>query len=119
MTNINLPRDYKDYLARESPTHGFTDLDFVGYFILWLLDDIDDLNRQYKLNNYAPGFLAFGSDGGGELLVFDMNGAIFAMPAIGMSSDVAIEIAESWSYFYSHIAVDSAGNWMLDAPVYP
>ena len=106
IATIHLPIAYKNYLDSGQPADGFTNLELAGYFILWPLNEIEDLNREYEVNVHAPGFIAFGSNGGGEFLVFDLNGSIFAMPAIGMRTEVAIKIADSWLEFASHIEVD-------------
>nr|WP_216599710.1 SMI1/KNR4 family protein [Cupriavidus sp. HPC(L)] len=68
-----------------------------GYVALWSLDEIDVNNADVEINVYAPGFLAFGGDGGGELLAFDHTGAVFMLPMIGMAPDCAIRIADSFS----------------------
>ena len=41
---------------------------FVGraYLILWPIEKLRELNDAYQVEQYAPGFLIFGSDGGGE-----------------------------------------------------
>ena len=49
----------------------------------WLFDD------------YAPGYVAFGSNGGNEILALNASGEVFTLPAIGMKSQYADKIAES------------------------
>ena len=46
---------------------------------------------------FAPGFLGFGSNGGGELLAFDAAGRIVMLPMVGMSAHDAKLVAGSWS----------------------
>jgi hypothetical protein len=65
------------------------------WYIIWEPENIKEYNKDYELAEYAPGFVAFGSNGGGELLVVDEKGAVFTLPAIGMEPEVAIKIAES------------------------
>ncbi|QDS99887.1 hypothetical protein HG15A2_32180 [Adhaeretor mobilis] len=45
--------------------HGFTDLDFGGYFHLEPLELVEKLNKDIEIEEHAPGLLAFASDGGG------------------------------------------------------
>ena len=70
-----------------------------GYMSLWPLGDIARLNEDYNVAAFAPGFLCFGSNGGGELLAFDAAGRICHLPAIGMDAKCAIRIADSWLEF--------------------
>jgi hypothetical protein len=66
---------------------------------LWPLDQIDQLNRDYHVAEFAPGFLGFGSNGGGELLAFDASGRVFMIPFVGMSVEDARPVAKSWNQF--------------------
>jgi hypothetical protein len=51
----------------------------------------------------SPGFVAFGSNGGGEMLAFDAEGRVFMIPFVGMSVRDAKPIAASWSEFVEKI----------------
>jgi len=55
------------------------------------------------LSEYAPGFVTFGGNGGGELLVVNETGEVFYMPAIGMAPDTAIKIASSLQEFKGYM----------------
>ncbi len=65
------------------------------WYQLWEPEHIDGYNNDYELAKYAPGFIAFGSNGGGELLVTNKNGEVFSLPAIGMAPGDAWKIADS------------------------
>jgi hypothetical protein len=98
---IDLPEEYKKFLAsglREGPLT----LD-PGWYQLWPLAEVAQLNMDYQIERWAPGFLAFGSSGGGEILVFDASHRIFIIPAIGMSPGLARLVANSWSEFENSI----------------
>ena len=43
------------------------------WYVLWRPEELEEFNRDYQLAEYAPGFLTFGGNGGGELLAFDMR----------------------------------------------
>lgn len=93
-----IPRQYSDYLATHEVFEGFTvEGTRPGYVALWPLNEIGKNNTDVKIEVHAPGFLAFGGDGGGELLAFDQAGAVFMLPLIGMAPDCAIRIADSFS----------------------
>ena len=96
-----LPSDYLTYLedgVDVAPTEGEP-----GYFQLWHPDAVEEMNRSYRVAEYAPGFLGFGSDGGGEMLAFDAHGSVFKIPFVGMAPKEAKKIAASWSEVLARI----------------
>ena len=74
------------------------------WYVIWEPDHIAEYNKDYEVDKYAPGFVAFGSNGGNELLVTNDSGAIFMLPAIGMEPDCAEEIAENFDCLKQHMA---------------
>lgn len=96
---MNLPRAYLDYFAQDRPTEAFLSCDFPGYMALWPTDKVTQYNAEYGVPEYAPGFLCFGTNGGGELLAFDQSGAVVCLPAIGMEPRYATPVADSWAEF--------------------
>ena len=94
---MKLPSKYINYLQNGGELEFEVDLEFGGYIILEPFENIEKFNTDIEINKYAPGFLAFGSDGGGEAFVFDEAGAIHLMPLIGMSPNDAEKIDDSWS----------------------
>ena len=104
---MKLPEEYLEYLETGKPTYGFTDLELGGYFELEPVDTIEEMNKDVEIEKYAPGYTAFASDGGGELLAFDKLGKVYSIPLIGMDSKAAVLIASSWSEYASHIQDDA------------
>ena len=94
--NVSLPDEYRQYIASKGQFEGFT-VGEPGYIQLWKIEDLTIINAELSIEALAPGFLAFGSDGGNELLAFNNNGAIYKIPMIGMESRYAIKIANSFS----------------------
>ena len=95
-----LPDAYRRFLERHGPFEGFLrDDDMPGYVALWSLEELGANNDDIQIDVYAPGFVAFAGDGGGEVLVFDAAGRVYCLPLIGMASDVASPIAESFDQF--------------------
>jgi hypothetical protein len=94
--SIDLPEDYFAYLEGVGVSETATDGD-PGYFQLWHPDEIEEINQKIGVTERVPSFLAFGSDGGGELLAFDNQGAVFMLPMVGMEARYARKIADSWS----------------------
>jgi hypothetical protein len=97
-----IPTPYHTYFFSGALTEGSMEAE-PGYFILWHPDEIDQNNADIQIEEYAPGFIAFGGNGGGELLVFDKEGAVFMLPMIGMEPQYAQKIAASWQDFERHI----------------
>ncbi len=95
---VQLPKYYLSYFTSGGLVEGFVDGP-PGYFVLWPPDSIEQNNSELEVEKYAPGFLGFGGDGGGEFLAFDETGAVFMLPMIGMEPEQADKIAESWEEF--------------------
>jgi hypothetical protein len=73
------------------------------WYVLWRPEEVDEFNKDYQLERYAPGFITFGGNGGGELLVVNEAGEVFYMPAIGMEPESAIKIAENLQEFKGYM----------------
>jgi hypothetical protein len=99
----SLPAEYCRYIERGGTTEAFLSCEFPGYMQLWPIDEIDEYNRGYQVQEYAPRFLCFGSNGGGELLAFDESGKVVCLPAVGMEPEYARPVADSWSQFSTFI----------------
>ncbi|MEB5488383.1 SMI1/KNR4 family protein [Burkholderia pseudomallei] len=92
-----IPTEYIDYLRTNGVFEGFTrDGTEPGYVALWPTEEILRNNADVEMATYAPDYIAFAGDGGGELLAFDLAGAVFMLPMIGLASECAIRIADSF-----------------------
>ena len=100
---IKLPSSYIAYIKNGGITSGETDLEWADYFDLESLDKIDELNQDIEIDKYAPGFVAFASNGGGDVYVFDSSGVMYVLPLIGMEVELAIKVTNSWSDFLAHV----------------
>jgi hypothetical protein len=96
----DLPPDYLAFLRHCNGGEGALGTD-PGRFSLWPAEEVATLNSSYRVDDFLPGFLAFGSDGGGEMLVFgaagDRWGRVFAVPFIPMEEGRAREIAPDFA----------------------
>jgi len=99
---MTLPADYVSYFAGNGSKEGGLSVD-PGWFQLWPPDEVERWNRDYHVQEFAPGFLGFGSSGGGELLAFDKDGRVVMIPFIPMTADEARPVADSWSQFVERI----------------
>ncbi|MBB1308142.1 SMI1/KNR4 family protein [Pseudoalteromonas sp. SR41-8] len=98
-----LPIEYKEYLESSKVLYVETTLPDADYFDLEPLDSIEKFNTDIQIAEYAPGYVAFASNGGGEIFVFNSSGEIFILPLIGMAKDVAIKVADSWEHFLDYV----------------
>lgn len=101
---MQLPTEYLTFLRSDPPAFGdVTFDDFDRFFELWPESDIGQFNAEYEVPRFAPGFVAFATNGGGELYVFDQTGQIFELPCIGMETQYASLLASSWREFEARI----------------
>ncbi|MFL9926652.1 SMI1/KNR4 family protein [Herbaspirillum lusitanum] len=96
----SIPSGYRNYIQENGLFEGFTvDEARPGYVILWTMDEIAGSNSDIEIETYAPGFVAFAGNGGGEVLAFDEQGSVYMLPLIGMGPEVAIRIADNFQEF--------------------
>jgi hypothetical protein len=101
-----LPADYISYFATPTLREGPLSV-APGWFQLWLPQDIERLNAEYEVDKYAPGFCAFGSNGGGEMLAFTAKGSVVMIPFIPMDAALAKPVAASWREFVTLIDTEA------------
>jgi hypothetical protein len=99
---MTLPAPYVGYFASDAPKEGALTVE-PGWFQLWPPAEVEQMNRDYQVSDFAPGFLGFGSSGGGELLAFDADGRVVMIPFSPMSPEHALPVASSWSEFVERI----------------
>ena len=100
---FELPSAYLDFLRRGNGGEGEISSD-PGYLILWKASEVNQFNDEYEVPKYAPGFWAFGSNGGGELFAFDFRGgapSVCLLPMIGLEPNAAMPLAPSFEAFVS------------------
>ena len=74
------------------------------YIVLWPLTDLIPLNELYNVNEYAPDFFIFGSDGSDTAYAVKKGTShIFEMPFIGMSNEESTFICESFDSFIKNV----------------
>lgn len=96
--SIRLPTDYLAYMQHREPWEGFTqEGSEPGYVVLWSLAQIGEFNVDVEIEKYAPEFIGFGGNGGGDLLAFNSDGAVFLLPMIGLAPDEAVRIANTFN----------------------
>jgi hypothetical protein len=98
-TGLRLPEEYIDFLQQANGGEGF-----IGnsYLILWLAEELLEMNKAYEVEEYDPGLFLFGSDGGGEAYAFDTrmdSKPIVSVPFVGMELQLARFMASNFREF--------------------
>lgn len=97
-----LPNDYLNFLSHSNGGEGELGVQ-PGWFQLWEAENVIQFGVDYEVPKYAPGFFAFGSNGGGEILAFDIRNdagrPIVALPCIGLEPDEAMLVAANFADF--------------------
>jgi len=71
-----------------------------NYMVLWALTEMIQLNRDYNVDEYAPDFFIFGSNGGGTAYAVKKSTSdIYEIPFIGMSNEEAVFKNKTFSEF--------------------
>src|SRR5436309_2135133 len=83
-----LPASFVEFIEAQGGWEG--DLgDELGYVVLWKRESIQEQWDDYEMAQYlSDRWFPFGSDGGGEMLCFDLESGsdkVFWMPYTGMS----------------------------------
>ncbi|HEY1735859.1 MAG TPA: SMI1/KNR4 family protein [Methylovirgula sp.] len=99
-----LPPDYVRFLQQTNGGQGF-----IGriYLVLWRVENLVDSNASYNVDEFAPGLVIFGSDGGDEAFAFDMRSdppPIVTIPFVPMALEDAKIIAPNFDAFMQKIA---------------
>ncbi len=97
---IQLPAVYRAFIDSNCLFEGFVATAYEErYVILWGEDEVISANAEIEVDVYAPGYVAFAGNGGGEVYVFDSTGAVFMLPMIGMEPTAAIHVAADFLEF--------------------
>lgn len=96
LLDLQLPAEYREFLEKSNGAEGMVGK--KSYVSFWPVNELKQLNHAYEVGRYAPGYLFFGSDGGGEAFAFDTTASmsIVKMLFVGMSRDIAIPQAETF-----------------------
>ncbi len=101
---ISAPEDYVSFMSRSNGAEGA--IGDAGYLVLWPVEKMEALNREYNIAEFAPGYVLFGSDGGDTAFAFSKTQPriFFRMPFIGMSDHEAQPIGSTFIEFTKAIA---------------
>jgi hypothetical protein len=103
----SLPEAYIRFLEASNGAEGDLGIE-PGWVVIWSAEEAIQVTNQYQMPKYLPGYFAFGSNGGGELLVFPIDGGtdrcpVQMVPAIGMAAQELRSVAPSFAEFQTHL----------------
>ncbi|MCF7787889.1 MAG: SMI1/KNR4 family protein [Prosthecobacter sp.] len=97
-----LPADYLDFLRLSNGGEGELGIQ-PCWFCMWRAEEVIAFATDYQVADYAPGFFAFGTNGGSELLAFDCRSSppwpVVALPSIGLEPDEAMPVSANFGDF--------------------
>lgn len=101
-TGMDFPEDYLNLLRYSNGGEGELGVDPL-WFSIYPAEEVVELNRRYEIESYLPGYFAFGSNRGGEALLFDTRKSkpwkVYYAPFIGMEEDQVLECAANFKEF--------------------
>ena len=98
-----LPACYRNFLKMGNGGEG--SIGEFGYANFWRIEDISELNLGYKIQEYLPGYLVIGSDGGGEAFAIRHNDAYFVqVPFVGLSVEDCIFMGNTFEEFLTNLS---------------
>jgi hypothetical protein len=78
--NIKFPQDYADFMLR---TNGGEGTIGEGYLRLYKMEDLALVNEDYSADEFAPGFVIIGSDGGAAAFGYDFRERVPQLIEVG------------------------------------
>lgn len=116
---FQLPTDYVHFLEQTNGGEGFVG---ENYLRAWPVEELIQNNKDYRVEESAPGLFVFGSSGGGEAFAFDtrvMPPPIVAVPFIVMRLEDAIAITPNFDAVWFLQSAQPMGNYRLAAGAAP
>ena len=83
-----------------------------GWLQLWRANEVLDLNVRYGVCELWPDFLAIGSNGGGDLILFERLGSTFGpivmIPCIPLDPDLRVGVCSSFAHLINGLETSEA-----------
>lgn len=100
---IKFPKEYVEFMMCYNGAEGS-----IGnsYLVIWPIEEIVPSHEGYAVEEFAPGIVLFGSDGGGTAFAFDIrfrNTPIVEVPFIGMDISELTYCAETLNEFLEYL----------------
>lgn len=87
INNVLLPTQYMEFMKEHNGGEG--DLGET-WFILFPMEELQEINDDYCIEEFLPDHIIIGSNGGGELYGIDMDGNYFNVPSMIAEEDITL-----------------------------
>ena len=87
INNVVLPKQYLEFMKKHNGGQGD-----IGetWLELFTLEDLQEINDDYCIEDFLPDHIIIGSNGNGELYGIDSDGVYFNVPALMDEDDVTV-----------------------------
>ena len=102
---IKFPHQYIEFMRFSNGAEGAIGPN--NYLVIWPVNEIEELNEGYGVNEFAPGLILFGGDGGGTAYAFDARSKemhILEVPLIGMDIRWAQQCGATFKKFLEYLS---------------
>ena len=86
----------------------------TGWFQLWPIEDVLQLNESYQVEQFHPNYFGFGSSGGGVMFAFKRNASesstVFGIPFDSIDANDIVVVAETFVVFKNAMGYSSPGD---------
>lgn len=87
INDVVLPRQYLEFMKQHNGGRGDIGASWPELFAL---EELQEINDAYCVQDFLPYHIIIGSNGGGELYGIDRDGTYFNIPAIMDADDVTV-----------------------------
>ena len=87
INEVVLPEQYIEFMKKHNGGEGD-----IGetWFVLYPLEELQEINDEYEIEQFLSGHIIIGSNGGGELYGIDKHGNYFNVPVIMDANEITL-----------------------------
>ncbi|MDR0514415.1 MAG: SMI1/KNR4 family protein [Coriobacteriaceae bacterium] len=98
------PREYREFMLESNGAEGRIGQN--SYLAIWPVEEVAPLNKVAKVEEFTPGLVYFGSDGGGIAYAFDKR--VVSLPIVKFHDELihieeAVKIADTFTGFLQYL----------------
>lgn len=87
INEVELPEDYVEFMKKHNGGEG--DIG-EAWLVLYSLEELQEINDDYEIEQFLPDHIIIGSDGGGELYGIAGKGNYFNVPVLMDENDITL-----------------------------
>lgn len=98
---MDLPEDYLEFMSKHNGGEG--PIGELGYGCLFKLEELEEINNEYKVQEYWPGYIVIGSDMGGMLWAYNPEEKYYCQIDSVITDDICFDVSETLQEFLGKI----------------